>query len=111
VKRELRPKPDVGVTPATVSQLTSLAALGIDERRFLEQVVPLCRSVAKVGRLRVVPVAEALRALEKLAPADEAPTRDVSGQAPSVAKTGEDEAIDFASPDEVLARLGRRRVG
>ena len=106
MKRQLAPTPDVGVTPATVSQLTALATLGIDERRFLEQVVPRCRDVARVGRLRVVPVAEALRALRELAPGDD----EVEAPAPNdVPKPTDDQAIDFASADEVLARLGRRR--
>jgi hypothetical protein len=91
------------VSPATVSQLTSLAILGVDERRFLELLVPRCKRVAHVGRLRLVPLDEAMRALATLA-------NDATPPMPG----GNDDPGDERQPetvDDFLAVMGLRRKG
>jgi hypothetical protein len=77
--------------------------LGIDARRYLEQLLPLCAgSISRVGRLRLVPVDVALAALERLAAADVPP--------PLAQTDGDDDADDPLTADDVLGRLGRRRA-
>ncbi len=103
--RPLVPRAPTAVAPAMVSQLTSMAILGLDERRFLEQLVPRCRSVAHVGRLRVVEVEEAVRVLRDLAP-----TEATGEEASEVPREEGDESGDFSSVDAVLRKLGRVRT-
>ena len=86
------------VTPVAVSQLTSLAVLGIDERRFRETFGKHPKA-SRVGKLLVIDVADARDALRSMRGA---PTCDAST-----------ESADDDGPrdvDEVLARPGRRRI-
>jgi hypothetical protein len=104
VTRPLRPRAPTAIAPATVSQLSCLPVLGVDERRFLEIVVPKCEHVSRLGRLRVVEVDDALRALRDLAPAED------PGEDPNEVRGDEsEESGDFASVDAVLKKLGRVR--
>lgn len=94
-KRTLKPRQPVAMAAAMISQLTSMPLIGVDERRFLDVVVPMCRDVVvSVGRLRLVPLdiaVERLRATAVGADA-EAPDSDVSQPETAAA---------------VLARLGK----
>ena len=109
MKRELRPRAPVPIVPVCVSQITSAAILGVDERRFLELVVPRCERVSRVGRLRLVEVEEALRALRSLSLPDGEESRAESDGAAT--DDAEEEQGEFGSVDDVLRKLGRRRVG
>lgn len=103
-KRHLAPKTTPTVAPVMVSQLTAIAILGVDERRFLELLVPRCRGVAQVGRLRLVEVTEALRVLRELAPAgDETP-------AETAAANDAHEERQASTAEEFLASLRRPRA-
>lgn len=95
-KRPLKAREPVSLAPAFVSQLTSLAVLGIDERRFRE-TFGKHPSAARVGKLVVVSVDVARDVL--CAKATELPTDS---------EPDDDEPRDV---DDVLARLGRRRAG
>lgn len=102
VKRALAPKAVVPIAPAAVSQNTAEAVLGITERRYLEWLIPKCNAVTAIGRLRVVLVEEALRVLR-------AHARDAdAGSAVPQNDDADDEPQDA---DDVLRRIGRRRVG
>ncbi len=97
------PNPAPALAPALVSQLTSIAILGIDERRFLDRVVPLCRPhVTRFGKLRLIPIDVAVAKLRELADGDEAVN-------PTVA-ANDGAASEPRTVDEVLARVGHRRV-
>jgi hypothetical protein len=99
-RRNMRPPPPVPVQPAFVSQLTCLALLGIDPRRYLDALVPRCHgSVALVGKLRLLPLEVAVAALRRAEPDD-------GEQDDNVARERQPETAA-----EVLAALGRRRVG
>jgi hypothetical protein len=92
----------VALRASFVSQETSLQLLGVDSRRYLELVVPLCKgAVVSLGKLRLVPLDDAEAALRRLAANDGA-----SGE------EGCDEERDGGQPetvDAVLAALGRVR--
>ena len=92
-----RPRPELALVSAMVSQLTCLAVLGIDSRRYLEELVPQCASVVKLGKLRLVEVDDALRALRAMTPTESAATANAEND------QGEPE------PD-LLAGFGRRRA-
>jgi hypothetical protein len=100
MRRAIRPRPPVTVGAAMVSQLTSLPLLGIDARRYLDHVVPLCgEAVVRLGKLRLVPVDVAVTVLQGLA-------------APQDAATEPDGPNDDEQPrsiDDVLARVGLER--
>lgn len=84
------------VAAALVTQINCEAVLGIDARRYLERVLPLCRGhVISIGKLRAVPVAVALAKLQELPSSDE-PTPLVLEDEPT-------------SADDVLRRIGMRR--
>ena len=95
-------KPTVPVQPSTVSQLTSIAVLGVDPRRYLELVVPKCTQVSHVGRLRVVPIEDAIRALLLVA-------ADATNDASPVAEDSPDVEVQPETADGFLAAIGRRR--
>ncbi len=97
--RDLKPRAPVVTAPIAVSQLTCQSLLGIDDRRFLELVVPRCKGVARVGRLRIVEADEVRRVLRDLAPVEE------DEPAPVAANDGVEPSVD-----DMLAKLGRRRV-
>jgi hypothetical protein len=102
VTRALRPRAPTAVAPATVSQLTCAAVLGVDPRRYLDLVVPrLAGRVAHVGRLRVARVDDVLAALAELA------SVNTDGTASAEALTEHDES-EPQNADQFLAALGRR---
>ncbi len=102
--RAIKPRSPIAIAPATVSQLSSLQTLGVDERRFLELVVPKCGHVSKLGRLRVVEVEEAIRVLRELSPAGEGEVETrVSSDAPPAEDPEEEEG------GSLLTKLGRVR--
>ena len=85
-----------------VSQLTALSLLGVDGRRFLERVVPLCGGhVVPLGNLRLVSLDVAEAALHAIADAGD----DVQAAEDGVGDL--DEQPDTL--DAVLAHVGRRR--
>jgi len=97
----------VPVAPVTVSHLTCLSVLGIDERRFLELLVPHCHGVARLGRLRLVPIEEALRTLATLS--TEVPSGAEPAAAPATdSRTDEERWMDgdFTSAEDVARALG-----
>jgi hypothetical protein len=98
--RNLKPRAPVVVSAASVSQLTCLALLGVDPRRFLDVLIPRCSNVAKLGRLRLVPLEDAVEGLRTLA-VDDSESADEAVE-PS---EGQPE-----SADEVLAALGMERA-
>ena len=103
MKRPLLPRPGQTITPVLVTQLNCDAVIGVDPRRYLEKVVPLCPGhVAEIGKLRAVPVAVVLEAMRTLAG-----TRATEAGATPIA-LGDDDELDTA--DKVLARLGMRRA-
>ena len=53
----------VWAVPAMVSQMNSLAILGIPSRDFLTWLVPRCETVTEVGRIRIVTIENALDVL------------------------------------------------
>ena len=81
--RALKPKSPLAVASLLVSQLTCLLLLGIDRRRYLELLVPLCRGhVTRLGKLRLIPLDVALAKLGELAiDADDEPANDSSDAA------------------------------
>lgn len=98
-KRALKAREPLSLAPVTVSQLTSLAVLGIDERRFRE-TFGKHPNASRVGKLLVLDVSDARAALRSMraatAPAEPAP------------EYSDDDGP--ADADEVLARLGRRCI-
>lgn len=98
--RPLRPRPPLAIAPVFVTQKTSFAVLGIDERPFLEQVVPLCEGhVVSLGKLRAIPVDVVLERLRSKAAA--------GSTVPSPVTTADDQP---ESADGVLKALGLRRA-
>lgn len=99
MKRALKPRATVAAYAAFVSQLTSLLLLGVDPRRYLDLVVPLCRGhVTELGKLRLIPLDVAVEALRSLANAEPAaPVADTDDEAPT--------------RDAILARIGRCAAG
>ena len=101
-RRVIRPRGVVPLAAVFVSQETCLAVLGVDARRYLELVVPLCKGdVSAIGKLRLVPLDVAEAAIRALAKAGDNETDDGAA------------AVDPGEPrtvDEVLARLGWERV-
>ncbi len=98
-KRNIRPREPISVAPATVTQLTCLAILGIDPRRWLEIVAKWNVRRARVGKLVVVALPTMLEALAAHAAeaADDSPTDDEDDGQPQTA-------------DAVLAAIGCRRT-
>lgn len=97
-KRALRPRPPVPVAAAMVSQLTALALLGVDPRRYLDLVIPKCSGhVTALGKLRLVPLDIAVAKLSELAAGDGAPISDEANEV-------DDQPTTAAG---VLAALGR----
>ena len=97
----MRPHAPVVTAAQFVSQLSCAALLGVDPRRFLDVVVPLCRpDVVHVGKLRLIEVARAVDVLRGMVAGDgaEGPTTD------------EDEPGQPETAEEVLAALGLERV-
>lgn len=104
-RRKLRPRAPVAIAAAMVSQLNCEALLGMDSRRYLDLLLPICKgAVVRLGKLRLIPLDVAvarLRALSTVAPVD----------AP-VAGDGDDQDQDPQpeSADAFLASIGRRRT-
>jgi hypothetical protein len=97
--RARRPREPVHVAAAMVSQLTCTALLGIDPRRYLDALIPLCKGdVTPLGRLRIVPLDIAVAALRRLA------VTDAGEEAPARVERQPETA------DEVLAALGLERA-
>jgi hypothetical protein len=70
--RPIRPRAPIVAAAQFVSQLTCLVLLGVDPRRFLDLVVPVCRpDVVRVGRLRLVPLEVAVQAIRSMTTEDE----------------------------------------
>jgi hypothetical protein len=92
-KREGTP---VAVAPLAITQNNCIAALGMNERRYLEWIIKRGVPCKKEGKLRIV---EASTALRFLAP-EENSTGDKREDAESF-----DEGVD-----RILAVVGRRRV-
>ncbi len=100
MSRTMKPRLALAVTPACVSQATSAAVLGIDERRFRE-LFGKHPGAVRVGKLVVIELHEALDAL-----------RALRSSAVNVEAEPDDEEDDGPSDvDGVLAAIGRRRVG
>ncbi|HSY24213.1 MAG TPA: hypothetical protein VK841_18930 [Polyangiaceae bacterium] len=100
-KRPLRARAPVVVAPAMVSQLNSEPTIGIDPRRFLDHLVPLCKGdVTKLGKLRLVPLDVAVEALRRLAETGEGDD----------AESGEPTERQPETADAVLAALGMERT-
>ena len=85
------------VSPVSVSQLTSLAVLGIDRERYLRLVRRHPEIARACGKLRVARVDAVLRALE----VEDRLVHDAADRAEGAVPT---------TIDGVLARIGRRRV-
>lgn len=99
-ERRLRPRQPLALAAATVSQLTCLSLLGVDPRRYLDHLVPLCGDeIARLGRLRVVPMDVAVEALRRLAARGEGPADDEF-----------EDTDEPRSVDDVLAQIGRERA-
>jgi len=97
-RRVLRAKKDgsavaVAVVPLIISQLNCTAAVGMNERRYLEWIIERGVPCRKEGKLRLV---DATTAVRYLAPSDDEESEDVDST--------EDEI------DRVLAAVGRRRT-
>ena len=97
----MRRREPVVVRAAFVSQENCRELLGIDARRFLELLLPLCTGhVTPLGKLRLVPLGVAEDRLQ-------AHARDGD-------PTGDDDQRELEpqpeTADEVLAMLGRRRT-
>lgn len=100
--RKVRPRPAVALRASFVSQETSLQLLGVDARRYLDLVVPLCKgAVVSLGKLRLVPLDDAEAALRGLASND------------STSSEVDDDDVRVGQPetvDAVLAAIGRVRT-
>jgi hypothetical protein len=104
--RNVKQQPDVAATAMVVSQLNCQPLLGIDDRRYLEQLLPLCKGhVAPLGRLRLVPVAVAMAAIAKLA----ASTSASNEERDEITIEEQDDDNAPRTADEALARLGVRK--
>jgi len=99
-KRRLTEQESPTVAPVLVTQLTSLAVLGIPGRRFREFIPRRRVRHTRVGKLVVAEIADVLEALRAETPTEVEPAndQDVVESQPETA-------------DEVLACLGRRRTG
>jgi hypothetical protein len=96
--RVLKKRAPVAIAPVMISQLNSEPGIGVDHRRFLDQVVPLCRPhVMAVGRLRIVPLEVALDALQQMV---------LSGDSDPPADDHADVPAQPETEDAVLAELG-----
>jgi hypothetical protein len=101
-KRAMRPRAPIALLAAYVSQLNCLPLLGINDRRFLDAVVPKCVGhITALGKLRFVPLDVAVEKLGELAVAGSNPAVDVD-------ETEDDDQPQTAA--EVRARMGRELV-
>ena len=86
VPRTLKARPAIAMRASFVSQENTRELLGIDARRFLERVVPLCRpSVTALGKLRLVPIDVAEEAIRRLASAEVETSTDGDDPQPETA--------------------------
>lgn len=97
--RKLRPRATDALTvaPATVTDLTSHAVLGLEPRVFRDLLVKWNVRHAVLGRRVIASVADVLAAIDRAAVKDAA----------------DEEVVDDGEPSSVaslLARLGRRRT-
>jgi hypothetical protein len=96
MKRATKPRPPVALRASFVSQENCFAVLGVDPRRYLERVVPLCRGhVIALGKLRLTPIDVAE---EKLCEMAATPSAD------------DDDECQPRSVNEVLRAVGRARA-
>lgn len=102
--RRLRPRAPISTAPISVTQLTCLQILGIDERRYLDFVRQHNVPCVRVGKLVVTEVAAMCAALRHLA-LDKRP--DGAG---AHAPDPSDADDDLESVDAVLARIGKKRA-
>lgn len=104
MKRPVTPRPPVALRAAFVSQENCFAVLGVDPRRYLDRVVPLCRGhVVALGKLRLTPLDVAEEKLREVAAAQ---SSEAAG-----AECGEDKDPDQpASINDVLRAVGRART-
>lgn len=99
MKRPLRQRPRVVVASVLVTQLNCEAVIGVNARRYLEIVVPLCNGhVVSLGKLRAIPVDVVLEKLRSRAIDDTGKTEPTF-----------DDHEQFDTPDAVLARIGMRK--
>ena len=101
----MRRRAPIMVRSAYVSQENCRELLGVDARRFLELVVPLCAGhVTPLGKLRLVPLDVAEERLHARARHQEPDDGE------SVDDDHDDDAPQPESMDEVLAAIGKRRT-
>jgi hypothetical protein len=109
VKRPTKPRPPVALRASFVSQENCFAVLGVDPRRYLERVVPICQGhVIALGKLRLTPIDVAEEKLREMAAA---PSVDAS--APDSDEHQDDDDEDEGQPrsvNEVLRAVGRARA-
>jgi hypothetical protein len=100
-KRALRPKAtsSLSITPATVSDLTAPAVIGLEAWQFRELLRDAQIPHARIGRRVVARVDLVVAAIDNLAR---------QGDAVAGAPTSDD---DGPSVDEILASIGRVRTG
>ncbi len=100
--RTIRQPDSIAVQAVVVTQENCASVLGIDPRRYLERIIPLCAGhVAQLGRLRAIPVSIVLQKLREIA-------RTAAGGELTPAVAADDE---LQSVDDVLRALGMRRTG
>lgn len=101
--RTLKPRTPIAVQAAFVSQENCAALLGVNPRRFLEHVVPLCGGhVVKLGKLRLVPLDVAIAKLRALASSDDVEGIDLTRD--------DDDDPQPQTADDVLRALGKTRA-
>jgi hypothetical protein len=102
--RNLRPRATAAlpVQPLTVSDRTAPALVGLEPRAFRELLEREHVPHAKIGRRVVARVACVLEAVDRL-------SLGAPSAVESASAVGED-ATEEPSADQILARLGRRRI-
>ena len=86
-----------------MSQENCFAVLGVDPRRYLDRVVPLCRGhVVSLGKLRLTPVDVAEEKLRELT--------TIQGDTERFGSERDDDEDQPRSIDDVLRAVGRERT-
>jgi len=108
MKRATKPRPPVALRASFVSQENCFAVLGVDPRRYLERVVPLCRGhVIALGKLRLTPIDVAEEKLRDMAAT---PSADVSVPDGDEDQDDDEDEGQPRSVNEVLRAVGRARA-
>ncbi len=95
-KRQMKPREPIAPHALSVSQLTTLALLGIDPRRYLDLLAAHSVPHARVGKLRVALLDDVRATIRRISESsDDTPEAECERQ-PETA-------------DEVLSKLGLRR--